>query len=695
MFKNFPIIVDTVQKSKLNNIVVNSNDLKTIKLSLTINQLNKPIDLTGATVRIAIVKPDKKTVFQDCTITDPTTGSCEVILNTQAFIISGVYIAEVMIYFGADTVAVTGRFSYSVAKGILDDSTAESTNEWQSITQAIADAEGILIDLRENGTGIDVQARTELETVTTQLAENVTDIDLQKKRTRNSLNISEFESYVINGDWALAINKAFGMYADATSPYYQKRIRIKFDSDASYTIKSTINYNPKWVEWDARGSKIKTSGIGTGGFMIALKIDTGDQYGTNNNLQSVNLGIFIEGEGRDKVGTIGVSLENCADFLFIGMRSQNFESAIHFSNNAYILTFLHCVFVGEYAINFPSGKVNYGERLSFIDCSFGGSYGVLNNSIYGSLHIKSCSFDYGKKGIVKSNKGITILDDCHFEFESDLMTESPFQISGEGSMLTVRGGWLLNTKDVTNFQYIVEGDGNSKFEDMKFHNLRTLSGQFASDTGIHEVIIGSTNTQQGFNFAKIQSSHNALLDGSFEEASIVDLVWVRSGTITDRWNSDHMKLELDTTNFKSGTKSLKVTKLRGANITGTFALGLPLNRFDRVRKFPFIEWSKAKLNTVGAGGTVTIKFYWANLLVTSDTQPPKVLKSVLASQTDNVFNNAAVTNWSKSMSYGDNKILYNPPGWATHIMMEFQAYNYDGANGTAPFNLDEVHFEMV
>ena len=63
MFKNFPIIVDTVQKSKLNNIVVNSNDLKTIKLSLTINQLNKPIDLTGATVRIAIVKPDKKTVF--------------------------------------------------------------------------------------------------------------------------------------------------------------------------------------------------------------------------------------------------------------------------------------------------------------------------------------------------------------------------------------------------------------------------------------------------------------------------------------------------------------------------------------------------------------------------------------------------------------------------------------------------------
>lgn len=184
MFKNFPVIVDTVQKSKLNNIVVNSNDLQTFKLSLTINQLNKPIDLTGATVRIAIVKPDKTTVFQDCTITDPTTGSCEVVLNTQAFIISGVYIAEVMIYFGADTVAVTGRFSYSVTKGILDDSTAESTNEWQSITQAIADAEGILIDLRENGTGIDIEARSGLETVTTQLADTVMGVEKSEQRLR-------------------------------------------------------------------------------------------------------------------------------------------------------------------------------------------------------------------------------------------------------------------------------------------------------------------------------------------------------------------------------------------------------------------------------------------------------------------------------------------------------------------------------
>lgn len=171
MFKNFPVTVDTAQKSKLSNISVNSNDLNTLKLSITINQFDKPIDLTDATVRIAIVKPDNKTVFQDCTITDPTIGICEVVLETQAFIVAGVYIAEVMIYYGTDKIAVTGRFSYSVSKGILDNSTLESTNDWQSINQAIANAEGILNDLRENGTAIDAQARAEIETVTTQLAD--------------------------------------------------------------------------------------------------------------------------------------------------------------------------------------------------------------------------------------------------------------------------------------------------------------------------------------------------------------------------------------------------------------------------------------------------------------------------------------------------------------------------------------------
>jgi hypothetical protein len=114
--------------------------LKTVKINLLINQDGDPLDLTGATVRLAVKKPDKTTVLQDFTVVDALAGSCEIVLNTQAYVVDGKYDAEVMVYYGVDTVAVTGQFSYRAVKGILDDGTVESTNEWQSITQAIADA---------------------------------------------------------------------------------------------------------------------------------------------------------------------------------------------------------------------------------------------------------------------------------------------------------------------------------------------------------------------------------------------------------------------------------------------------------------------------------------------------------------------------------------------------------------------------
>lgn len=172
MYKNFDVIVDTTQKSKHNFIMINTNDLKTVKLSIAVNSSKRPIDLTGKTVRIAIVKPDMKTVFQNCSIIEAVNGICEVVLDTQAYLVSGVHVAEVMVYSGTEEVVVTGTFSYSVRKGILAADTLESQNDWQAINQAIADAENILVDLRENGTGVDAQARTDIQTLTSDLAQN-------------------------------------------------------------------------------------------------------------------------------------------------------------------------------------------------------------------------------------------------------------------------------------------------------------------------------------------------------------------------------------------------------------------------------------------------------------------------------------------------------------------------------------------
>jgi hypothetical protein len=171
MEKIYNVLLDTKDDVKNPAFVVNTNDLKTVKINLLINQDGDPIDLTGATVRLAVKKPDKTTVLQDFTVVDALAGSCEIVLNTQAYVIDGKYDAEVMVYYGVDTVAVTGQFSYRAVKGILDDGTVESTNEWQSITQAIADNEALLEDLRTNGTGVDAEARADITTIETSLAE--------------------------------------------------------------------------------------------------------------------------------------------------------------------------------------------------------------------------------------------------------------------------------------------------------------------------------------------------------------------------------------------------------------------------------------------------------------------------------------------------------------------------------------------
>lgn len=146
--KTYNVLLDTKESVKNPSFVINTNDLQSVKLVILINQDGDPLDLTGATVRLAIKKPDKTTVLQDATIVDHVAGSCELVLTTQAYVVKGDYEAEVMVYYGSDTVAVTSDFKYTAKKGILSDDTLESTNEWQVLNQAVADANNTINKLR-------------------------------------------------------------------------------------------------------------------------------------------------------------------------------------------------------------------------------------------------------------------------------------------------------------------------------------------------------------------------------------------------------------------------------------------------------------------------------------------------------------------------------------------------------------------
>ena len=173
MQKQYKIKVDITKKYAMPAFEVNTNDLKSIRLSIEVLNGASPLDLKDKTVRIAIRKPDNHIVFQDCTITDATNGQVEVILENQAYITPGTHTAEIMCYKGKDVVAVSGTFSYKSSKGIMNDEAVESKSEFTAINRTIEEAERILEDLRENGggVGVDEQARQGIQEVTAQLAD--------------------------------------------------------------------------------------------------------------------------------------------------------------------------------------------------------------------------------------------------------------------------------------------------------------------------------------------------------------------------------------------------------------------------------------------------------------------------------------------------------------------------------------------
>lgn len=203
MYKLYNVTLDTQNDNKNQSFIVNNNDRNTPKIVFKIVQQNQPVILAGATVRLAVAKPDKTVVFQDCVVTNEAQGICEAVMNTQSFIVPGLYRAELMVYYAEDIVAVTGKFQYVVNKGVLSDDALQSKNDFQAINQAIADAEGILKDIRENGTGVDAQARTDITSLSaqtqqnfnslnTQMAQKATQTDLEKKRDK-SIPINEFD----------------------------------------------------------------------------------------------------------------------------------------------------------------------------------------------------------------------------------------------------------------------------------------------------------------------------------------------------------------------------------------------------------------------------------------------------------------------------------------------------------------------
>jgi hypothetical protein len=219
MLKTFDVSLDIENQTSNNIFTISQNDLQVVEITFTLTQDKGIVNLTGLAPRIAIKKPSGLTVVQDCTVVDALKGKFNVVLSTQAYSEIGVHTGEIYIY--SDTqVAVTGSFSYISKVGILNDTTLESSNDWQAINNALLNymtnqEARDLIDAAISENGVNLQnyynkgeIDTQLTSVTTQLAEIVTNV------------------------------KSFGAVANAN---YYDDVTKKYYSDVAKTIPATDN----------------------------------------------------------------------------------------------------------------------------------------------------------------------------------------------------------------------------------------------------------------------------------------------------------------------------------------------------------------------------------------------------------------------------------------------------------------------
>lgn len=140
LIKDYQITLDLIRTTSNPTIQVKQSDLNSVRFKFIVMDDGSVIDLTGAAVKLTVRKPSGLTVFQDCTITIPLEGECEVILNNQAYLEVGNYTAELVLTRGEQT-SVTRNFVYTSLDAILDDTTLESSDEWTDLHNILIGAD--------------------------------------------------------------------------------------------------------------------------------------------------------------------------------------------------------------------------------------------------------------------------------------------------------------------------------------------------------------------------------------------------------------------------------------------------------------------------------------------------------------------------------------------------------------------------
>ena len=447
-----------------------------------------------------------------------------------------------------------------------------------------------------------------------------------------------------------------------------------FIPNGTLTIKDTFNLNLSKVKIKGNGATILSDINDTTKYAIVTNGIANNPY-DQNDIEIEGIALKCKYQGSSK----GINLNGCSHTTLSKMKIEGFRVGINYGDNVYCINHYNVDILNStvVAINVSDESKDTGERIYFNGCTIYNNELALRSVLSTSCVVmEGCSIDYNKSQFNVS-AGKVFCNNCHFEQRGNEGATS-FIINGNGTLVSIKGGWILYQGAEITIPYFVLNNASGKggmFIDGAFiNNLKTLNKKISDGVG-RTIITNSRGYNIFDNTLYISDNENLLYDGSFEKTLIVDDIYILEDTTeitTKTLNGSNITLETSNDFRKIGNKSLKVKKKYGSGSKATFTVVVPILN----NSFPYIKFSY--LNPSSATGNISISYNYGKY---NDYGKPISVYESIGAQTITLSSNQ--TEWNEVVSGSNFKRC---PSWATHIVVNISLFEFSGLENSIYFD---------
>lgn len=412
---------------------------------------------------------------------------------------------------------------------------------------------------------------------------------------------------------------------------------------------------------------------GVSGRCLRISASSTAQIGPANNYGHKGMisgAIHLKGGGN---GTDSIGLEfdtdtvaTAAQMMVENMAISQCGTGIRFGNRGYNNVFMHCeVFECTRCVDWPSLNDN-GERNSFFGCTlYNSDLAVRMAQPSGTLQLIGCSIDYTHQ-LYAVTAGVVAATDCHHEGKQ--WTSPVIRCSGNGALVRLHGGWLLNTGAAIAGRHVVEVGVSSSVSliDMFIHQVSVEHSDPAQPTAWASgpgtfIMERSTGFELGAMPMRLHDSRTTLADPDFAAPDWQDPIWRIADTampIQSRIGGDGDNLHLT-----RQLGAMVATKAYGTTAAAAFVLiALPVRAGDQVLSGFQVRRDSRH---IGNDGTVLVIPRWARI----DGHDANRVPVMTRTQDIGTVPVTPPTDRFVAVAPLASKTNRTAPAWATHFIM--------------------------